>query len=99
MAHSLFASLQWLTASMATLRVNCVAGIVANEARLSQQVGSFVGVITALIPHIGYANAARLAKEALETNANIADLIVDKGLLTRAQVAAMMSPEKLTGPQ
>lgn len=98
MAHSLFSSLQWLTAAMTTLRVNCVAGIVANKARLSQQVGSFVGVITALIPHIGYANAARLAKEALETDANIADLIVDKGLLTRAQVTEMMSPEKLTGP-
>ena len=96
MAHALFEGLQWMTAAVETLRVNCVTGITANEERLAKQVGSFVGVITALIPHIGYANAAKLAKEALEANANIADLVVESGMLTRERVRELMSPERLT---
>jgi aspartate ammonia-lyase len=53
-------------------------------------------VITAVIPHIGYGQASRLAKEALATNANIADLVVSSGLLTREQVTEMLSPANLT---
>jgi aspartate ammonia-lyase len=96
MVHVLFENLKWMTAAIETLRVNCIVGITANKERLAQQIGSFVGVITALVPHIGYGPAAKLAKEALETNANIADLVVKSGLLTREQVAEMMSPERLT---
>src|SRR5262245_46728547 len=96
MALVLFENLKWMTAAMATLRENCVTGITAQKEHLAQQVGSFVGVITALIPHIGYGPASKLAKEALATNANIADLVVSSGLLTREQVTEMLSPENLT---
>lgn len=96
MAHVLFEGLQWMTAAMATLRVNCVAGITANRARLAAQTSSSVGVITALIPQIGYAAASKLAKEALATNANIADLVVSHGLMTREQISELLSPERLT---
>ena len=96
MTHVLFESLQWMTAAIATLRVNCVEGITANKERLAAQAGSFVGVITALIPHIGYGAASKLAKEALATNANIADLVVSSGLLTRDKVGELLTPERLT---
>ena len=96
MTHVLFESLQWLTAAMTTLRVNCVAGITANTDRLAAQTGSFVGVITALIPHIGYGAASTLAGKALATNANIADLVVASGLMTRERVAELLTPEHLT---
>ena len=96
MTHVLFESLQWMTAAIATLRVNCVEGITANKEQLAAQAGSFVGVITALIPHIGYGAASKLAKEALATNANIADLVVSSGLLTRDQVGELLTPERLT---
>jgi aspartate ammonia-lyase len=97
MAHALFESLAWLSAALATLRANCVAGITANTGRLAGQVDSFVGVITALIPHIGYGPAGALARQALTGGANVADLVVDSGVLSRTQVAAMLSPELLTG--
>jgi aspartate ammonia-lyase len=96
MAHVLFENLKWMTAAMATLRVNCITGITVNSERLAQQIASFVAVITALIPHIGYGPAAKLAKEALATNANIADLVVKSGLLSRDQITELMSPERLT---
>lgn len=96
MAHVLFENLKWLTAAAATLRENCVVGITANKERLAKEVGAFVGVITALIPYIGYGEASKLAKEALATNANIVDLVVSSGLLTREQVTEMLSPGRLT---
>ena len=96
MAASLFQSLTWLTAGCMTLRVNCVDGIAANTKHLAQQVSSFVGVVTALIPRIGYANATRLAHVALTTNANIADVVVAEGLLTPDEAEELLSPAHLT---
>jgi aspartate ammonia-lyase len=95
MAHVLFENLKWMTAAMTTLRENCVTGITANTERLAKQVGSFVGLITALVPHIGYGPASQLAHEALTTGASIADLAVSSGLLTREQVTQMLAPERL----
>lgn len=54
-AAALLGSLKWLTAAMVTLRENCVDGISANRERLAQQTSTFVGVITAFTPYIGYA--------------------------------------------
>lgn len=97
MAHVLFENLKWLTAAVKTLRENCVTGITANVERLRDQVGSFVGVITALIPHIGYAAAAKLADQALATKANIADLVVSSGLMNREQVDELLAIDVITG--
>jgi aspartate ammonia-lyase len=97
MAHVLFEGLQWMTAAMTTLRANCVEGITANKARLAAQVSSFVGVITLLVPYIGYAAATTIARAALETNADIAHLVIESGLLSRERVEELLSPERLTG--
>jgi aspartate ammonia-lyase len=96
MAHVLFENLKWMTAAIETLRVNCISGITANADRLTKQMSSFVGVITALIPRIGYGPASELARQALETNANIAELVAAAGLLTREEVNEMLSPDRLT---
>ncbi len=61
-AHSLLQSITWMRQACWTLRVNCVDGITANVERLDAMVASSVGVITALIPFIGYTAAAALAK-------------------------------------
>ena len=96
-AHSLLQSLAWMTQSFHTLRVNCIDGITANEERLDAMVGSSVGVITALTPYIGYAAAAALAKTALLTGRNVADLVVEAQLMSRDDVTALLSPARLSG--
>ncbi len=96
-AHSILQSLAWMTNACRTLRVNCIEGITANTERLSLQVESSVGVVTALTPYIGYAASAALAHTALTTNASIADLVVGAGLMTSEQVARVLSPERLSG--
>src|SRR5690606_18181240 len=96
-AHSIMQSLAWMTNACYTLRVNCVDGIVANTERLTAQVESSVGVVTALTPYIGYAAAATLAHTALTTHASIADLVVSSGLMTQTDVERVLSPERLSG--
>ncbi len=96
-AHSLFQSITWLERACTTLRVNCVDGITANVDRLEDTVSRSVTVITALAPVIGYAAAAKLAKEALATNEKVSDLVVSAGLLDEAQLEDILQPAKLAG--
>lgn len=95
-ASSILQSLAWMTNACRTLRLNCIDGIEANEERLAAMVASSVGVITALIPVIGYEAAAKLAKHALASGAPIRDLVVDAGLMSADEVDAALAPEKLS---
>ncbi|HEY0938628.1 MAG TPA: aspartate ammonia-lyase [Steroidobacter sp.] len=99
MAHVLFENLKWLTAAVATLREHCIVGVQANVERLERHAESFVGVITALIPYIGYEPAARLAKQVLADGGDIVEAIVASGLLSREQVSSLVTVERLTGEQ
>ncbi len=96
-AHSILQSLLWMTGAARTLRVNCIDGITPNLTRLTMQVETSVGVVTALTPYIGYAASATLAHTALTTNASIADLVVAAGLMERDEVMKVLSPERLSG--
>ena len=95
-AHSILQSLVWMRRACRTLRINCIDGITANTDRLTLQVSSSVGVVTALTPYIGYAAAASLAHQALTTNSSIAELVLDAGLLTPEEVERILAPERLS---
>ncbi|CAN5181652.1 aspartate ammonia-lyase [soil metagenome] len=96
-AHSLLQSISWMTAGCTTLRVNCVDGITANLDRLDRLVSTSVGVVTALTPYIGYSASSALAKTALLTGHNIADLVVEADLMSRERVTKLLSPARLSG--
>ena len=96
-AHSILQSLVWMRNACKTLRINCVEGIEPNLERLGEQVGSSVGVVTALTPYIGYAAAATLAHTALTTHASIAELVLEQGLMSADEVRKVLSPERLSG--
>jgi aspartate ammonia-lyase len=98
-AHSLFQSLSHLDAACRTLVTQCVVGITANRERLYESVMNSIGVVTALSPYLGYSASAGIAKTALATNRSIPDLVVEAGLLSAAQVAALLVPEALISPR
>jgi aspartate ammonia-lyase len=58
-----------------------------------------IGIATALLPYIGYDNATRIAKAALETNRSIVELIKDEKLLDEQQLKDVLTPEKMTRPR
>jgi aspartate ammonia-lyase len=91
-AFSLFKSIQHLAAGCKTLADRCVRGIVANIDQLRASVERSIGVVTALNPYIGYANATRIAREALETGAAVYDLVLSRGLLSKADLDRILGP-------
>jgi aspartate ammonia-lyase len=97
-AHSLFKSVNHLRAGCLTLAERCVNGITANREHLRRGVENSIGIVTALNPYIGYANATEIAQEALVTGQSVYDLVLAKKLLTREQLDQILQPEVLTQP-
>ena len=98
-AHSLFKSLNHLRAGCITLGERCVKGITANRERLHRTVKHSIGIVTALNPYIGYINATQVAQEALNTGKSVYELVLEKGLLTKAELDKILQPEVLTKPR
>src|SRR5262245_43162621 len=97
-AHSLFKSLQHLTAACRTLGEKCVRGITANRERARRFVDESTALVTALNPFIGYARSSEIAREALATGKRVYDLVLEKKLMSKADLDAVMQPEVLTRP-
>jgi len=98
-AHSLFKSVTHLRNGCLTLAERCVKGITANRERLRSSVEHSIGVVTALNPYIGYANASEVAREALESGKSVYNLVLEKKLLPKEKLDAILQPEVLTRPQ
>ncbi|HUL41074.1 MAG TPA: aspartate ammonia-lyase [Burkholderiales bacterium] len=97
--HSLFKSLKHLHAGCLTLAKRCVAGITANREQLQRSVERSIGIVTALNPYIGYANATVVAQEALNTGRTVYELVLEKKLLTKAELDNILQPEILIKPR
>jgi aspartate ammonia-lyase len=97
-AHSLFKSIQHLSAGCRTLADRCVSGIVANVGRARRLLDESTALVTALTPYIGYARSTEIAQEALRTDAKVYDLVLQKKLMTREQLDEILQPEALTKP-
>ena len=98
-AHSLFKSVTHLRNGCLVLAERCVRGISANRGRLRALVDNSIGVVTALNPYIGYANATQIAQEALVTGTSVAELVLARGLLSRERLAEILQPDVLTKPR
>jgi aspartate ammonia-lyase len=98
-AHSLFKSVEHLRAACLTLATRCVNGITANVDRMRASVENSIGVVTALNPYIGYANATAVAAEAHATGGSVYEIVLRRGLLSKEKLDAILRPEVLTQPQ
>ncbi len=96
--HSVFESVEMLIQGMNTLRHRCVEGIAANEERCRSLVENSIGLVTALVPWLGYATASDLAREALETGASVYALVLRDNLLSREKLDRILAPENMIRP-
>src|SRR4029079_3103568 len=87
-----------LRQSMVVLRTKCVDGIAANAERARELMDRSTAVATALSPHIGYAATAEIAKESVATGKSVRQIARERGILTDAQLDAILSPERMTAP-
>ena len=58
-----------------------------------------IGLVTALNPVIGYQNATRIAQKAQATGCGVADLVLEEGLLSPAELDDILRPENMTRPR
>ena len=96
---SLFQSQDMICNAMNTLRVRCIEGITANAEHCRSMVYGSIGLVTALNPVIGYEEASDIARTALKTGTSVYDLVLQKKLLTKAQLDDILNPENMTHPR
>ncbi|HET6762373.1 MAG TPA: aspartate ammonia-lyase, partial [Longimicrobiaceae bacterium] len=96
---NLFQSVDMLTRAAVVLRERCILGITANRERLRMMVENSIGLVTALVPFIGYERSAALAKEALATGRGVYELVREKGWLSQAELDEILSPDAMTKPR
>lgn len=96
--YNLFQSIETLTQAIRTLIENCIAGITANKEHCLDLVNHSIGIITALNPYIGYKQSASIAKEAQKTGKQVADLILEHGVLKKEELDTILDPHGMTKP-
>ena len=93
--ESLFESLIWLKNAIETLTEECVLGITVNKERCLEMVKNSIGIVTALNPYIGYKTSTKVAKEALDTNRSVYDIVLEKGLMTQEKLDEALDPKNM----
>ena len=96
-AYRLLRGMAILRNACDVLRERCVEGITANPDRMRQFVEHSIGIVTALVPLIGYEAASEVARTALASGRGVYDLVLERGLLTREQLDAVLNPDAMTG--
>jgi len=97
-SFNLFNSMRYLTNAVNTFVDKLLIDLQPNEKQCAEWLDKSVGIVTALLPHIGYENSAMLAKEAYTTGKPIRGIILEKGLLTKEKMDHILSPEQMTHP-
>jgi aspartate ammonia-lyase len=98
-AYCLLHGLMILKNAALVLTSRCINGIQANVERCRDYVQNSIGLVTALNPVLGYEKSVSIAKEALETNGSVYELVLQKGWLTKEALDDILKPENMTQPR
>jgi aspartate ammonia-lyase len=97
-AQNLFQSMLLATSASRVFAEKCVAGIEADAAMCAHWLDRSPALVTALAPKIGYAEAAKLAKEAVAKNETVRELVIEKGVLKGKELDAVLDLRAMTEP-
>jgi fumarate hydratase class II len=92
-------SIRLIADACRSLTDNCVAGIEADERRISKLLNESLMLVTALNPHIGYDNAAKIAKKAHHEGTSLLDAGKALGLMTEEQFKQWIIPADMVHPR
>ncbi|MEP6692756.1 MAG: aspartate ammonia-lyase, partial [Gemmatimonadaceae bacterium] len=94
-AYRLLRGMDSMRNACVVLRERCISGITANPDRMRWFVEHSIGIVTALLPVLGYETATDVAKEALASGKSVYDVVGERKLLTRAQLDEILNPAKM----
>jgi len=97
-AHNILQSIDILADSVKNFSLYCVKGIKANKLKIKEHLDNSLMLVTALAPKIGYDNAAKIAKKALNNNTKLKHEAVKSGLINEKEYDKIVNPIKMIGP-
>ncbi|WP_339635822.1 class II fumarate hydratase [uncultured Sneathiella sp.] len=95
--YNVLQSIRLLGDALRSFTDNCITGIEANRPRIAELMAQSLMLVTALNPHIGYDNAAKIAKKAYAENSSLKDAAIKLGLLTAEEFDEWVRPEDMVG--
>lgn len=98
MAFNMFNSMKFLTNAVNGFVDKLLKDLEPNRQQCQHWLDRSVGVVTALLPHIGYEQSAQLAKEAYSSGRPIREIILEKGIMSEERLNEVMSPMAMTSP-
>jgi fumarate hydratase class II len=99
MIFNLLNSIRLLADACESFNEHCAVGIEANKTVIQVYLDTSLMLVTALNPHIGYDNAAKVAKKAHAENKTLRETAIELGLLTGEKFDEVVRPEKMLGPK
>jgi aspartate ammonia-lyase len=96
-AYRLLRTIDSLRNACTILKTKCVEGITPNPDRMRRFVEQSIGIVTALVPVIGYDEASAIAKEALAKDRGVYDIVLERGIMTRETLDEVLNPLKMVG--
>ena len=96
-AYRLLRTISTLRNACVVLRERCVTGITANPERMRHFVESSIGIVTALVPELGYERCTEIAKEALASGRGVYELVLEKQWMTKAALDRALNPAAMLG--
>ena len=96
-AFRLLRNIQSLRNACGVLRERCVDGITANPERMRRFVEQSIGIVTALVPVLGYEKCSEVAMDALESGRGVYELVLERGWMARDALERALNPASMTG--
>ena len=97
-AHNILQSIDLLADSTKNFSLYCVKGIKADKTKIKNFLDNSLMLVTALAPHIGYDNAAKIAKTALKNKTTLREETLKSGLINEENYDKIVDPKKMTQP-
>ena len=97
-AHNFLESARILGNGSQVFADRFIAPLEADRAHIAAQVEESMALATALNPHIGYDNAAKAAKAALDEGKTVREIVIERDYLSEAEADAILDPQKMTTP-
>jgi aspartate ammonia-lyase len=98
-AYNLFQSMEMLTSAVHVLTDKCIRGIAADRERCRDLVERSIGIVTAVVPALGYERASEVAKLALESGRPVREILLEKQYFSAEELERLLSPEAMTQPR
>ena len=96
--HNILQSIHIMADSSKSFAKYCISGLKADKKRIKELLDNSLMLVTALVPHIGYDQAAKIAKNALKNKTKLKDEAIKSGLIKEKDYDKIVDPRKMVNP-